>query len=144
MKDYIYLAGPMEQLDKEAMTGWRNYATSKLEPDFKTLDPCRRVEFHDQLNQVLGSERRTRNISHRIFKQDMQDIAHSRVVLADVRRDSGRGTGTAMELMYAHIEHKIIILYANKGDFPHPFLYSIATEVYYDLDDAIEAVKEYY
>jgi hypothetical protein len=74
----------------------------------------------------------------------LHDIASSRVVLADVRRDSGRGTGTSMELMFAHMKNKIIILWADEGDFIHPFYEAMSTEKHYNLEDAIDAVKEYY
>ena len=74
----------------------------------------------------------------------MQDIANSTVVLADVRRDSGRGTGTAMELMFAHMKNKVIILFAGHNDFIHPFYESIYTEKYFCLDECIDAISNYY
>jgi len=145
MKDYVYLAGPMEDAQYEDMVGWRKYATaSLLTHDINCLDPTRRVSYHEELQGVLGAERRVMNVSRRIFKQDMKDIASSRVILADIRRSSGRGTGTSMELMFGHTEHKIMIMWGSKEDFPHPFIQSMATEIHYDLDEAIEAVKGYY
>ena len=79
--------------------------------DITALDPTRRVSFHDEL--YLGEQHTpVQSTCRRIFKMDMQDIANSNVILADIRRDSGRGTGTAMELMFAHIKNKIIILSA--------------------------------
>jgi len=145
MKDYVYLAGPMEDCSKETMTRWRKTASHHLYlSDIETLDPTRRVSFHDQLTENLQDVTKTMNTCKRIFKQDLQDIANSKVVLADVRRNSGRGTGTSMELMFAHTKNKIIILWANEGDFIHPFYEAMATEKHYTLDDAVEAVKEYY
>jgi nucleoside 2-deoxyribosyltransferase len=145
MKNYVYLAGPMEDCSKDTMTGWRKQATEQLDLyEISSLDPTRRVSFHNQLDNQLQDQVRGMNICKRIFKQDLQDIADSRVVLADVRRSSGRGTGTSMELMFAHTKNKIIILWADKQDFPHPFIEAIATEKYYDLEDAIEAVGSYY
>jgi len=75
---------------------------------------------------------------------DMQDIANSTVVLADVRRSSGRGTGTSMELMFAHIKNKIIILWADENDLIHPFYESIYTEKYFTLNECLEAITYYY
>lgn len=145
MKNQVYLAGPMEDCTTEAMTNWRLRATEYLDmADIATLDPTRRVSFHDQLGDNLQDVTKTMNICKRIFKQDLHDIADSRVVLADVRRDSGRGTGTSMELMFAHMKNKIIILWANEGDFIHPFYEAMATEKHYALYDALDAVKEYY
>lgn len=107
------------------------------------LDPTRRVSFHDEL--YLGEcHTPVQSVCRRIFKMDMQDIANSTVVLADVRRDSGRGTGTAMELMFAHMKNKVIILWAGLEDNIHPFYESIYTEKYFSLDNCIDAVTNYY
>lgn len=145
MKDYVYLAGPMEDCSKDHMCGWRESAAISLSnAGLKTLDPTRRISFHDQLGDNLQDEVRGMNVCKRIFKQDLQDIADSRVVIADVRRSSGRGTGTSMELMFAHMKNKIIILWADEGDFPHPFIEAIATEKHYDLEDCLEATLSYY
>ena len=145
MKNQVYLAGPMEDCSEEHMTSWRVYAGEQLDAaDINSLDPTRRVSFHDQLGANLENVTKTMNTCKRIFKQDLHDIADSRVVLADVRRDSGRGTGTSMELMFAHMKNKIIILWANDGDFIHPFYEAMATEKHYTIEDAVEAVKEYY
>ena len=147
MKNKIYLAGPMDDLSVEGMTSWRNHASKLLyTADLVTLDPCRRVSFHDQMyaGQHLQDTVKNMNLCKRIFKQDLQDIAESKVVLADVRRDSGRGTGTSMELMFAHMKNKIIILWANEGDSIHPFYEAMYSEKHYNLDDAIYACMEYY
>jgi len=74
----------------------------------------------------------------------MQDIANSNIVLADVRRGSGRGTGTAMELMFAHMKNKIIILWADKDDLIHPFYESIYTEKYFTLEECLDACTYYF
>ena len=144
MKNYVYLAGPMEDCEMEHMTGWRNCAQKMLaNMDITALDPTRRVSFHDEL--YLGEQHTpVQSTCRRIFKMDMQDIANSNVILADIRRDSGRGTGTAMELMFAHIKNKIIILWANNDDQIHPFYESIYTEKYFELEDCLDAITNYY
>ena len=143
--DYVYLAGSMEDVPIQEMKGWRRQATEFLNwRDIHTLDPTRRISFHEQVGEFLEDEVRSMNISKRIFKQDLQDIAQSTVILADVRRCSGKGTGTSMELMYAHMKNKIIIMVGDRNDKPHPFLESIYTEKFYNLDDALDAVASYY
>ena len=144
MKNYVYLAGPMEDCTKEHMTGWRSYTENKLrQMEIDSLDPTRRVSFHDEL--YLGEQHTpVQSVCRRIFKMDMQDIANSTVVLADIRRDSGRGTGTSMELMFAHMKNKIIILWAGKDDLIHPFYESIYTEKYFELEDCLDAITNYY
>jgi len=145
MKNYVYLAGPMEDCTSNHMKGWRDEVAFMLtHSGIESLDPTRRVSAHDQLTANLQDLTKTLNVCKRIFKQDMQDIADSRIVVADVRRDSGRGTGTSMELMFAHTKNKIILLWANEGDFVHPFYEAVATEKHFSIDDVIEAVQEYY
>ena len=146
-KNHVYLCGPMEDVAPDHMTSWRREAGELLEGagiDF--LDPTRRVSFHDQLQGVdhLQEITKSLNICKRIFKQDMEDIANSKVVLVDARRSSGKGTGTSMEVMFAHTKNKIIILWGDKDDHPHPFFEAIATEKHYNLDEAVEALLEYY
>ena len=145
MKDQVYLAGPMEDCSADHMTGWRQLTANALKlSDINTLDPTRRVSFHDQLGENLENVTKTMNTCKRIFKQDLQDIAESKVVLADVRRGSGRGTGTSMELMFAHTKNKIIILWADEGDYIHPFYEAMATEKHYSLEEAVDSVRLYY
>jgi nucleoside 2-deoxyribosyltransferase len=127
------------------MTGWRQLTSNALKiSDINSLDPTRRVSFHDQLGENLENVTKTMNTCKRIFKQDLQDIAESKVVLADVRRSSGRGTGTSMELMFAHTKNKIIILWADEGDYIHPFYEAMATEKHYSLEEAVDSVRLYY
>ena len=135
----------MEDCSETHMKGWREYMRFELEDSgIKCLDPTRRVSFHDQLGEHIQNITKTTNICKRIFKQDLQDIANSRIVVADVRRGSGRGTGTSMELMFAHTKNKIIILWADENDFVHPFYEAMATEKHYELSDVLTAIEEYY
>ena len=148
MKNFVYSCGPMEDVSVDHMTGWRREAARVLgEKGIEVKDPTRRVSFHDQLlngENKLEDDIRNMNICKRIFKQDLEDIHMSKVVLADVRRCSGKGTGTACELMFAHMTNKIIIMWKDPDDFPHPFFQAMATEIHYSLEDALEAVKSYY
>jgi nucleoside 2-deoxyribosyltransferase len=144
-KDYVYLAGPMEDKTRDEMCAWRRKCHEYLnEMGILVLDPTRRISFHKQLDKNLQNEIRGMNVCQRIFKQDLQDIADSRVVIADVRRKSGRGTGTSMELMFAHMKNKIIILWTEDDDYPHPFIEAIATEKHYTLEDVLSAASSYY
>lgn len=142
MTNYVYLAGPMEDVSHEEMKGWRVNATQFLDMfGIETLDPTRRVSFHDEL---LQDKTKSKYICNRIFEQDISDIDSSSVILADIRRGAGRGLGTAMELMYAYTKGKTIILWADMVDIEHPFMEAIATEKHYDLYEALEAVTSYY
>ena len=145
MKDYVYAAGSMESVSEEHMKGWRKEAQIMLnEAGIEMLDPTRRVSFHDQLEECLEDVQRNMNTCRRIFKQDLQDVHNSRVILADVRRCAGRAVGTHMEIMFGHCNNKIIILWCDEDDKPHPFTQAIATEIHYSLEEAVQAVKSYF
>ena len=137
-KQHVYLAGPMEGLTFEEMTEWRYAATRLLNlAEIDTLDPTRRVSYHNQTKNDYTAGR--------VVKHDLQDIAYSSVVLADLRDSTpGRKWGTVCELAHAHTKNKIIIVITNKDQFKHPFIEFYATEIYHDLTDAIEAVTTYY
>lgn len=144
LNNYVYLAGPMEDLSIKDMVGWRKQVRDVLDDaGIDCLDPTRRVSFHQQLVDLSETDQ-PMNTCRRIFKQDLQDIADSTVVLADVRRSSGKGMGTSMELMFAHLKNKIIILVADKDDAIHPFLESIYTEKHFTFEAATTAVRAYY
>ena len=144
-KNYVYLAGPMEDCSEEHMKDWRHRAEIQLSmAGIEVLDPTRRVQFHEDMRILADRNVPDQSVCRRIFKLDMQDIASSSVVLADCRKDSGRGTGTSMELMFAHMKNKIIILWVNDGDRIHPFYEALYTEKHYNLEDAIDAVTHYY
>ena len=49
-----------------------------------------------------------------------------------------------MELMFAHTKNKIIILWADEGDYIHPFYEAMATEKHYSLEEAVDSVRLYY
>jgi len=135
----------MEDCTEDHMKMWRYKAAKFLQlAGVDSLDPTRRVNFHNDMTKLNDRNTLDQSMCRRIFKMDLQDIANSTVVLADVRRGSGKGTGTAMELMFAHMKNKVIILWTDDGDIPHPFLESIYTEKYSNLDDCLLACSYYY
>lgn len=137
-RQYVYLAGAMEGLTYEQMTGWRKEATQKLAlHSIETLDPTRRVSYHDQKD--------TRYAAARVVKHDLQDIHFSSVILADLRNSTpGRKWGTVCELAHGHTKNKIMIVITDPDQFKHPFIEFYATEIHHSLDDAIEAVITYF
>jgi hypothetical protein len=128
----------MEGLTYEQMTGWRKKASEQLWlRDIDTLDPTRRISYHDQEKNDYTA--------NRVVKHDLQDIAYSTVVLADLR-DSlpGRKWGTVCEIAHAHTKNKIIVVITDPTQFKHPFIEYYATEIHHNLEDAIDAVVTYY
>jgi hypothetical protein len=137
-RQYVYLAGGMEGLSYEEMTEWRKIATHQLSlHNIETLDPTRRISFHDQKDKEYSA--------NRVVKHDLQDIHYSSVVLADLRNSMpGRKWGTVCEIAHSHTKNKIIIVITDKDQFKHPFIEFYATEIHHTLKDAIEAVTTYF
>ena len=138
----VYLAGPMAGFSAEEMKGWRDVATEQLEAaEVPVLDPTRRISFHEQ---SLNDRGLSTNIAKRIFRQDLRDIARCEVLLTDMRdHPKAKAQGTAAEVMFSHMKHKIIIMFKNPEDQLNPFMTAMATEVHNSLQDAIDAAIDY-
>jgi len=143
-KDFVYTAGAMEHVTVADMLDWRDYVDKYLYKfDILCLHPTRRMALH--LQEEEESDMSTYNKLKRIEAQDMLDISNSKVVLADLRDSMpGKKWGTVMEVAKAKELGKVIIVLVDPEQFKHPFIYTYATEVHYDLHEAAEAVLEYY
>lgn len=137
----VYLAGPMAGLTGQGMKDWRTAAGQYLDAaDIPYLDPTRRVPYH---KQVHNDRHFSTNLAKRIFKQDLRDIARCEVLLVDARNHPGaKAQGTAAECMFAHMKHKVIILWT-EGSAINPFMTAMATEIHYDFEDAVYAAIDY-
>jgi nucleoside 2-deoxyribosyltransferase len=137
--NYVYLAGPMEGVPNDIMRGWRDFSANFLaNHGIQVKDPCRRKKFHD--------EEFNRNLARRIVKMDLQDISYSQVLLVNLTSEvmgKSRGWGSISEIAHAHTKNKIIIVITDK-DYKHPFLEFYATEIFHNLEEALEAVVHYY
>jgi nucleoside 2-deoxyribosyltransferase len=137
----IYTAGAMEHISKDAMTGWRHKVEIDF-PDAKFLHPTRRAPLHEQIeNPTLETFSKLK----RIVAQDLKDIREADLVLANLRdSEPGKKWGSVMEVALAWEWNKPIIAIVDKDQFKHPFIYTMCTEVHYTVEDAIEAIKEYF
>ena len=138
-REFIYLAGSMEHADVD-MHGWRDHATTRFSAaEIEVLDPTRRAKTHIEDHEA------TFNKMHRIVQMDLQDISQCRVVLADMRDSQpGQKLGTMAEITLAQRDRRVVIVLVDEGQWKHPFVYSFATEVHTNLEDAIEACMCYY
>jgi nucleoside 2-deoxyribosyltransferase len=134
---HVYLAGSIEGIPWEDAIEWRNNAINYLNKyEIDCLDPCRRVAFNSSTE---------RHADARIFKADLQDIAFSTVVLANLSDAiGGKKWGTVAEVAHAHTKNKIIIVILAPDQWVHPFISQYATEIHYSVYDACDAVKEYF
>lgn len=138
----IYLAGPMAGFSGAKMKGWRTTAAKFFNnAGITVLDPTRRISYHEQCLEEKGLDS---NIAKRIFKQDLRDIARSEVLMVDMREHPNvKAQGTAAEMMFAHMKHKVIIVWKKPEDHLNPFIAAMATEIHNTLTEAMEACVEY-
>jgi hypothetical protein len=135
----IYTCGPMEDVSRKTMNSWRAEVDHVFKNfDIKILHPTRRASIHE-----IGDQ--STNVQRSIVKMDLQDIADTSVILADLRDSSGgKRWGSVCEIAHAHTKHKTIIVVMDPEQKNHPFITFYATEIYRDMSEAIEACKKYF
>lgn len=133
----VYIAGSMEGLSDAERSEYFDYVEHQLYlKAIPSKNPNRRKDMHDKSDV---------NIRKRIHAADLRDIADCMIILADIRKSRpGAKIGTHMEIQFAETKHKIIIVIQDKDQFTHPFVEACATEIHTSIDDAIEAIEEYY
>lgn len=118
----VYLAGPPYAEE------YRRRATVLVRrAGWDPVDPMRR----DFRGQTAGRE-------SELVEGDLADIDSCDAVLAAFTQTD---EGTAMEAWYAHRSGKPVIAYTG-GTPPHPWVVYVATSVYTDLEDAVEALEK--
>ena len=151
----MYLAGPMEGLSEEQMKGWRLYVRKAIAArnryygeaqgfveKITVLDPTDRESYREQFLKDPT------NVGHRIFRQDLQDIDSSRVVvinLLQMRELDLRCWGSICEMIYAFVKHvPVIMILPDQAAADHPFVIGCATEVHFSLEAGTKAAMSYY
>lgn len=134
----VYTAGAIEHLNVVDAVGWRTDLEALLNGfEIEWLHPTRRAPLHQS--------KPTYNRSHRIVAQDLRDLKNSDLIVFNLA-DSSAGDkkwGTCMELALCWEWKKPTIVLVDEGQFKHPFVYTMATEVYYTLEDIANAVADY-
>ena len=103
----VYLAGPINGCDDDEANGWREGVMAR-HPDLTFLDPMAR-DYRGREDQCVDE----------IVEGDKDDIDLADVVLAYCWQASW---GTAMELMWAYLGHKRIIVVVPEGARVSPWL----------------------
>jgi nucleoside 2-deoxyribosyltransferase len=121
---------------------WRDYVTSKLPDNVKTLSPLRGQVEDD--NEVIDSvHSRSLFCNQRaITARDRYDCLRSDVVLANVLEAKKVSIGTCVELGWCNGKNIPIVLVMEKGNIhTHPILVEMADFVVNNLDTAIKVVR---
>jgi nucleoside 2-deoxyribosyltransferase len=129
----VYLSGHMECLPKKKTLTWRNKAARQFEEaGWKVRDPTLVPR------KPRGEERRSD--LHKIFRTDLANIHASDVVLVNLNHYTTAAYGTAMEIFYAAFNHSIPVVIFSKHLIWHPFLTSLAEEIFPNQKDAVSFI----
>ena len=130
----VYLAGPINGCTDEQAKDWREYV-KKTYPQYDYLDPMR--------NDYRGRENEP-GIDAEIVRGDKWDIEQSDVVLVSYDKPS---VGTSMEVLYAHLITRPVIIVARPGTVLSPWLTFHASVIAPSYAEAFESIaalaKEY-
>lgn len=121
----IYLAGPIHGCTDAEACDWRTYV--KQQYAGPTLDPMRR--------DYRGSEDEA---AEQIVELDKTDVEVCDVLLANCPRPS---YGTAMEILYAWLMLKPVVVILPPEQPVSPWIRYHATVVVHTLDDALHALE---
>lgn len=130
----IFLAGPMRGFAagaaRQETLAWREYAKQNLSDCFIVKHAYRGREEKETFVDPKGA-----------IMRDKRDVLESDIIIVNDTFENATMIGTSMEILFAFINNKIIIVFgdAHKGDY---WLDYHATLRVNDLDAAIKVCKE--
>lgn len=121
-----YLCGPINGCTDEEAKDWREFIKSRLGVE-NCLDPMRR--------DYRGREAECVN---EIVELDKIDILQSGIILVNYDKPS---VGTSMEVIYAWMHHKTIIVVCKEGTVISPWLKYHSNYIVYSFEDALAIIE---
>lgn len=132
----IYLCGGILGLSNDDCNTWREQAMKALLP--ATYCDDRHFNFLDPMDRdYRGREAESVN---QIVVLDKIDIRDSDIILVNASRPSW---GTAMEVLYAYDQNKVIISFTD-GSKRSPWLSYHSTIVHDTLEQCVDTIQELY
>ncbi|MGE4486337.1 MAG: nucleoside 2-deoxyribosyltransferase [Synergistaceae bacterium] len=126
-KPTVYLGGPIAFCKDDECVSWRERAKREQGDKFKFLDPLRRDYRGVEIENV-----------EKLVQDDLKDIGNSHALLIGHTRPS---TGTAMEIVYAHMAGKPIVVYAEDLSTVSPWIIYHASAVLNDWDMTMDILE---
>lgn len=127
----VYMAGPINGCNDDEAHGWRQSFDAKMcSVGITTLDPMRR-DYRGREDECVDE----------IIEGDKKDIFAADVFFAYCWQVSW---GTAMEIHFAWLNHKPVILAVPKGQPISPWLRYHSTSILPSLDAATTAIAARY
>lgn len=139
----VYLAGPMANLDRETILGWRRTVTEALRPEI-CISPTRGFESLMALDgrMGVGHEDHILRRSHPLTLRDLWDVMRCDLVFVDFTGATRVSIGTVIEIGVAWACHKPVIVVMDPGGIhDHPMIREIAMYVVPTLSEAIELTR---
>lgn len=129
-KKTIFLIGPMRGIDRKDALSWRLKASKLLLDKFNVFHALRGREFKENFPDYRAA-----------IIRDKNDILESDLILVNDNFKNASMIGTSMEVMYAFLNNKPIIVFGNAHDKDYWLNYHIHTRVN-SLDEACNLIKE--
>jgi len=145
----VYLAGAIADMSYEGATDWRtNAAYVLLDRGVETLNPMR-AKSKAALGALIGNN--FHNYEHRgafftskgIMTRDSTDVRRCDALLVNLLGTVKPSLGTVMELGWAYILNKPVVVAIEKSGNPHdnhPMIHEAMPFRVETLDEAIDAV----
>jgi nucleoside 2-deoxyribosyltransferase len=121
----VYLAGPINGCSDSEMNDWRDDMAKRLR-DFTILSPAVR-DYRGKEDESVEE----------IVEGDKKDIDASDIVIAYCPKPS---VGTSMEILYAWMAYKHVIIYAPEGAPISPWLRYHSNDIRHTAADVAVAV----
>ena len=141
----VYLAGPINGLDFDGATGWRNYVEVALRDcGIVGLSPMRAKEFLRNVGRITDSYEEFPLASQSaIVGRDRNDVMTCDLMLANFLGAEKVSAGTPIEFGWADAYRKPIILVMEpEGNlYDHPMIRGLAAVRLSNLDDAILTIR---
>ncbi len=127
----IYLCGPVEKTSPDEAFYWRDRVIQEF--GNICLDPTRNIRDKFDISIEFSDSKLEVN---EIVHVDLSDVYNCSIVLANYSDASKQYIGASMELAYARMWHKKIIIWSNWAQ-DHPFLAYHATIILPELQECI-------
>ena len=124
----VYLCGPINGCTDEECKNWRLYIKQQIGADV-CVDPMRR-DYRGREDECVNE----------IVELDKVDVLRSSIILVNYDKPS---VGTSMEVLYAWMHHKTIIVVCKEGTVISPWLRYHSTLIVHSFEDALSLIEFY-
>ena len=143
MSKLVYLAGPIAGCTYKGCVGWRDYAIAQLAPfGIVGLSPMRCKEYLAKEESIKASYNTVMSCGKGVTARDRWDTSRCDVVLVNFLGATEVSKGTIMEIAWADILRKPIVLTIDEGNVnDHPMIRNVSGFIVPTLDEGVEVVK---